>query len=267
MAKLENCPTCGNATSENAKLCPSCGEPLEDGWAMRKTPSEPARKQKKTNSRKKYYFAVIAGVFIAILLTPSEDKKLEKLATENSSQYQALTEQRRIPNQEQITGLENEAIATPETDFNRKIILYTKLASFDSSNIKYIDKLAEYQKKNRIKAERQAQEIARREERLNAQQQNRKRMTLSYLNLDFEGQMAANVIVLDHDNRNCLKLEAYATDQGNLVLFCDDVAYFVNKKNGKVHGGKRLKETLRSIFGEVTSYKHFDNGERIEIVF
>lgn len=32
MALLENCPTCGNGTSENASICPACGEPLQDGW-------------------------------------------------------------------------------------------------------------------------------------------------------------------------------------------------------------------------------------------
>ena len=32
MALLENCPTCGNGTSENASVCPACGEPLQDGW-------------------------------------------------------------------------------------------------------------------------------------------------------------------------------------------------------------------------------------------
>lgn len=35
MARLEDCPTCGNRTSENASLCPSCGEPLSPGWADR----------------------------------------------------------------------------------------------------------------------------------------------------------------------------------------------------------------------------------------
>ncbi len=267
MAKLGRCPTCGNATSENAKLCPSCGEPLADGWANQKPRAKSVNKQKKSSGRLKYCLTVIAGIFIAAVFMPSEEEISEELNAVNSSQYQALPAHRRIPNQEQITRLDNEAVATSETDFNRKIKLYTILVELNPVNVNYTDKLSEYQEKNRIKAEQQAQEIVGREERLNPQQQYRKRMTLSYLDLDFEGQMAANVIVLDHDNRNCLKLEAYATDQGNLVLFCDDVAYFVNNKNGKVHGGKRLKETLRPIFGEVTSYKRFDNGERIELVF
>ena len=33
MARLEDCPTCGNPSSENASQCPSCGEPLSPGWA------------------------------------------------------------------------------------------------------------------------------------------------------------------------------------------------------------------------------------------
>jgi len=101
MAKLENCSTCGNATSENAKLCPSCGEPLAEGWATQKNKKGSAKDPKKSSGRAKF-LAIVAGVFIAIFLNPSEEKKLEKLKAENPTQLQALTEQRKIANQEKI---------------------------------------------------------------------------------------------------------------------------------------------------------------------
>lgn len=168
---MGNCPTCGNATSENASLCPSCGEPLADGWATRKTQTELARKQKKSNGRKKYYFAVIAGIFIATLLIPSEEEKLEKLKIENPSQYQALVEQRRVAKQEQISNLENEAAATPEGNLEDKINTYNQLIKLDPENETYKNGVEEYKRKERVRDEKiaiftkQAQEMKEREKR------------------------------------------------------------------------------------------------------
>ena len=146
---LESCPSCGNATSENAKACPSCGEPFQAGWAKQKK-----KAVEKKRGKKQLFFAIFIGLIIAIAMMPGEEEKLAKLKTENPAQYKVVTEQRKIANEQEISKLQKEIAKVPENDLNKKINIYKKLANLEPESNQFRSKLGDYQRKKRaIEAE------------------------------------------------------------------------------------------------------------------
>ncbi len=146
---LESCPSCGNATSENAKACPSCGEPFQAGWAQQKKIAV-----EKKRDKKKLLFAVFIGSIVFMALLPSEEEKLAKLKTENPAKYEVVMEKRKIANALEVSKLQKESDNVPEYDLNKKIEIYKRLANLKPESSQFRSKLVDYQTKKRaIEAE------------------------------------------------------------------------------------------------------------------
>ncbi len=105
MARLEDCPTCGNRTSENASLCPSCGEPLEPGWAdrvaeQRKQEEEAARLAeetaaqvlKKRKRKRRLIGLAIVTTLIALFIAPGvyDSYQLQNLKQNDPAEYKSV---------------------------------------------------------------------------------------------------------------------------------------------------------------------------------
>jgi len=152
LAILENCPTCENATSENASICPACGEPLQDGW-VNIVQEERQRKiderirleeEQKANAKKAKYkiwkilFKLIIGVCLYIVISDWYDGyQIQDLKENNPEEYQKLIEK-----------LKAEVAKVPVEDYNKNIELYKDLNDLDPENELYISKIYFYEKKS-----------------------------------------------------------------------------------------------------------------------
>ena len=172
MARLEGCPTCGNQTSENASLCPSCGEPLEPGWADRvaeqRNQAEEAAWQeardaerdavgalKKRKRKKLLIWLAIVSTLIAVFIAPPvfNHYYLKNLKQNDPEEYQriisereAVAEKRRL---EEIQELEANVAKVPASNVDENIRLYEKLLELDPDNARYAGKLSHYEEKRR----------------------------------------------------------------------------------------------------------------------
>jgi len=77
MARLGTCPTCKKKVSENAEICPSCGEPLGADWR-----EETAARQKSQalTSRVFVLSAILVVVGYVMFGGPSEEEKAREAA-------------------------------------------------------------------------------------------------------------------------------------------------------------------------------------------
>jgi len=142
MATLENCPTCGNQTSENADQCPACGEPLATGWAdvIREERQQKADALKKSKRRKQMTGGAIAIGLAAFYFGPDlyQDYRLENLKEIDPTEYR-----------QKIDDLEKQVAGVPASNFDENIRLYLQLLEFDPENKRYADKAAHYQQKKK----------------------------------------------------------------------------------------------------------------------
>lgn len=158
MAKLVNCPTCENPTSENASSCPSCGEPLEAGWAVlvsqqileeeayRAEKSAEAKKRKRSSQRRVLMFnlGLVGAVFITVygyIQYPVYEGYIQSVIDPDG--YKA-----------RIIGLENDVSKVPSSNIDENIRLYEELLRINPSSTKYLNKIDYYknQKKEYIAA-------------------------------------------------------------------------------------------------------------------
>ena len=156
MAKLENCPTCGNQTSENADQCPSCGEPLASGWAGLVEGERQAKQWAEVRLKLKI---LVLGVVIILAVVgwqfgPDwyDDYKTSNLKASDSAAFR-----------EMVGALEKEVAAVPASDFDENIRLYLQLLKLDSENKRYASKVAHYRQEKKeadaaIEAARKARE-------------------------------------------------------------------------------------------------------------
>lgn len=148
MAKLVNCPTCENPTSENASSCPSCGEPLEAGWAVlvsqqrleeeayRAEKSAEAMKRKRSSQRRALMFnlGLVGAVFITVygyIQYPVYEGYIQSIIDPDG--YKA-----------RIIGLENEVSKVPSSNIDENIRLYEELLRINPSSTKYLNKIVYY---------------------------------------------------------------------------------------------------------------------------
>lgn len=201
MAKLENCPTCKNPTSERAAVCPSCGEPLEFGWAdfireERRLAEEEenrlederiaelelkVRKARRTKIRIR--LAVASVIFLVVLYNCVPMLygvyEFNQWAEDNPEEYQQLQEENRAKKQAEIRSkiveLEAEVAKVPVENFESNIRLYKSLKELDPENEVYSKRLffyevekekAELAKQKAEQAQRLAKQKAEQEERL-----------------------------------------------------------------------------------------------------
>ena len=68
MATLENCPVCGNKTSSNAEQCPSCGEPLGEGWAEKLSTDKKVKKGREKKKKGRAFWVVVAIFLLPFFL-------------------------------------------------------------------------------------------------------------------------------------------------------------------------------------------------------
>jgi len=166
VARLESCPTCGNQTSENARQCPACAEPLSSGWAdavveereeeERREEAEreeeeieeeekaaqravvrAAKAQKKDSRKRLLTWGSILGILIFIYGPGMyDDYTLRNLKDTNPAEYQ-----------ERIQNLEAQVVKVPKSNFNKKIRLYQKLKKLNPDSVQYVEKISLYQKK------------------------------------------------------------------------------------------------------------------------
>ncbi|MBL4693187.1 MAG: zinc ribbon domain-containing protein [Magnetovibrio sp.] len=147
MASLENCPTCSNPTSENANVCPSCGEPLAVGWAgvIREQNEKTAKEEApwlpskavvpKKNKRKLWLrpTALIIVVIVAIIMGLGQQEDISIAERQNRTQE-----------------LETQVASVPASNFQKNIKLYSELAKLNPDNSRYVSKLAYYKNKLKI---------------------------------------------------------------------------------------------------------------------
>jgi hypothetical protein len=153
MSKLENCPTCGNKTSENAETCPACGEPLAKGWAAEiervreqermesKRQQRELEKNERKVTRKKW---VIAAATIAIVVGGLTAKNKYDDYYESN-----LKEADPVAFKKLISELEAKVAKVPASNFNENIRLYRKLQRIDQNKKLYQDKITHYQKRKK----------------------------------------------------------------------------------------------------------------------
>ena len=196
MASLENCPTCGNATSENASVCPACGEPLEKGWAdiirneRHLAEEEEIRleeerlerlhweKQLEVDRAKKAKFrkwkiglSFIVGIYLLIMVpTWYENYTMEQLKEndpeENERVMNEIQAKKEAETKAAIEKLEAEVATVPTTDHDRNLTLYRRLKLLDPDSTRYAEKITFYEARRNesIAAEEQAErELERRE--------------------------------------------------------------------------------------------------------
>lgn len=153
MATLEECPTCGNQTSENANQCPACGEPLSLGWAdtvreLREQKSKEAKRvadqaaltQKKAKRKKLLIWgSILAVLFVWIFGEGIYDDFYEQnLKLIDPTEYQ-----------KRIKILESLVAVVPATNYGENIRLYRELQELDPENARYAYKISHYQKKKK----------------------------------------------------------------------------------------------------------------------
>ena len=173
MARLEACPTCSNPTSENATFCPSCGEPLEAGWADKialdrsfegqndesspergsglaiepKTIIERARADRPVGNGKNaliqwgLFLLPVIG-FIGYYQWNIHEVEIQKFI--NPDGFEA-----------RVLELEKEVAKVPSTKFEENIRLYAELVRLKPEKRKYQLKLSTYK---RLKAQKEKKE-------------------------------------------------------------------------------------------------------------
>ena len=168
MAKLEDCPTCGNRTSENADQCPACGEPLSAGWAdevreQKRQEAEAANLAeeyaalalKKSKRKKRLVWVAVAAVVTAQFVGPGivvtalfvgpgiyDDYRMRNLKETDPAAYQ-----------KQIQELEAQVAKVAASDLDENIRLYRELQKLDPENKRYAEKIAHYRQKKTAAAE------------------------------------------------------------------------------------------------------------------
>ena len=150
MARLENCPTCGNQTSENASQCPTCGEPLKPGWAtvIQEERQHKDRARKKAKLRKGQIIGSMIIVLVAIFFGPSLYEAYTKID---------VKEIEPVPYRQKIDVLEKQVARVPASNFDENIRLYQRLLELDPQSQRYAAKIVHYrQKKKTATATKQA---------------------------------------------------------------------------------------------------------------
>jgi len=159
---------CGNQTSENASLCPSCGEPLEPGWAdriaeqrnqeneaARQAEEEAAHALKNRKRRKRLiWLAIVAAIIAAYIVPPVlDDYHLQNLKQNDPEAYQRVIAEREAADEkrrlEEIQELEAKVAKVPASNIDENIRLYAKLLKLDPVNVRFIGKLSHYEEKRR----------------------------------------------------------------------------------------------------------------------
>ena len=178
MALLENCPTCGNGTSENASICPACGEPLQDGWVnivqwfrqhkirdRIERINEYLGVDKRSMRFSLIYLLLFSGFALFLYISEWYDGyKIEQLKENNPIAYRQYIEQ-----------LEAEVAKVPREDIEKKLVLYEELNELDPENENYDAKirmfefnkmLARIREKNRKSSESMAARVEDRKRKL-----------------------------------------------------------------------------------------------------
>jgi hypothetical protein len=160
LARLENCPTCGNETSENAELCPSCGEPLAAGWAdeiqKQKQLAEEAELEakkksklaaiKKAKAKKKARLKkklVIGSIILLAILLLVGKSKYDDYYSRNLKTIDP------VAFQNTVKELEAKASRIPASEFDENIRLYIKLQNLNPDNKRYAEKIEFYTNKKK----------------------------------------------------------------------------------------------------------------------
>lgn len=182
MSGLENCPTCGNKTSIRASQCPSCGEPLAEGWAdrirqERAEAEESARRSaaeaeeatkratlkeqqaKRRSARRQWAaIAVLAFLLAGWFLGP---KAVDALSMEfarmfDPTRYERVVAERQAAAEQErllkVQALEVEVAKVPVANTAENIRLYRDLQKLDPQNLRYSDKIAFYEARQREEA-------------------------------------------------------------------------------------------------------------------
>ena len=189
MSNLENCPICKKLISINAELCPSCGEPFTEGWALkireerskeqleielkedRERIEEEATKKKIKNfeinkrQKKRKFWTIAIIFFLGILFLPKiiDSYKLNNLKENDPKEYQKVMAERKAKveaeKQKEINELEAIVAKVPASNFKKNIELYKELSELNPINKKYIEKIKFYESKKRAyENERRAKE-------------------------------------------------------------------------------------------------------------
>lgn len=163
MALLENCPTCGNSTSENSTVCPKCGEPFEKGWAQeirakrkaeedaknerekRKQLEEEEQKTIKTKKQNKRIFFLLFVLWAVIwgkstYLSIFEPEHYEEIiAAENAK--------KEYERQAEIKKLKVEVAKIPVSNFRKNADIYKRLNKLEPDNVIFLEKYTFYKQK------------------------------------------------------------------------------------------------------------------------
>lgn len=152
-SRLEECPTCGHQTSENAEKCPSCGEPLAVGWvdAVRQQREEQAEvdrraakeKELALKKKKRKKRLIWAGVLIVLFGYPIGQGMYDDYFTRNMKEVDPTAYETKI------RELETKVAKVPASNFGENIRLYKKLLDLNPESKKYSDKLRFYENRKR----------------------------------------------------------------------------------------------------------------------
>lgn len=131
---LEDCPACERSISENATICPRCGEPLAPGWAEEIRRAERERKKTRKRGRRIWASVLVALIILPFVLIETDQERLQDLKISDPTAYEL-----------EIKALESAVAKVPATNIEENLRQYRFLATLEPDNERYQDKIEHYE--------------------------------------------------------------------------------------------------------------------------